>query len=424
MEALADCQGFEPFATQLEISEAVYEHLRTLKFESKTHDSSLTEDPFIQRLGKLMQFVSGNLAIDQSDPNNRKLVTICDIPAHQLLCAVDFKFCISSSLARSSSLGVQMTDISAQYALAFSDITYLAAFILKEKRDNDSVWASYIASLPRSYSSCPLQWSSEELSELQASYIVQDVRSRHEQLKEEFAFLSAHLPMFDVFTYDDWVWSVLTVVSRAFHLRVAGEAQLCMLPFADMFNHSADASAGYASVYESANCPFLLFSTQPVARGVEHTISYGPLGNADLLFSYGFCIPDNEDHFSTRVSVELVDGRHSFYLGYDYRQRSTRALFSFLRLLLAQPGDQLRAFDADEAAAQCRQARRQAQLSQLKHGEHSAAYSQQPVPVALRVLEREGSVDPARALVQPVAPARELQVLNPICCTKCFSTLS
>lgn len=79
-----------------------------------------------------------------------------------------------------------------------------------------------------------------------------------------------------------WAWAATS--SRAFRARVDGPPVL--LPLIDMANHGGEAANSSVKVMGDDGSVALV-TTKDIAAGEEVTISYGCLGNDDLLLDYG-----------------------------------------------------------------------------------------------------------------------------------------
>eukprot|EP00940_MAST-03C_sp_MAST-3C-sp2_P002770 g2770.t1 len=188
---------------------------------------------------------------------------------------------------------------------------------------------------PTSSDTSLLFFSEENLAELQCpSFSSCPILEKLRRVKAELAAvweaikdsLEPHFPK-QMLTYNNFLWSYVTVSSRAFSINVtashgfslmnsnAGEEEkdaspyphlggtstdsgpvlsYIMAPFAGLFNHHNSMPAlQFSYGFNDADRTLEVFADQDYSAGDQVYISYGILSNPDTLLSYGFVLPNN-----------------------------------------------------------------------------------------------------------------------------------
>lgn len=198
------------------------------------------------------------------------------------------RYVLTLEEARSSSIG-RLLDA---HAPADEERVYLVAFLLQEKeRGERSFWKPFLDSLPRSFPCLPFFYDERELSLLKGSLAPRLVRSLREGLEAQHAHLCKHVPGFERFTFDAFVWAHFAVVTRTFSVLRSGTEVACLVPLADMINDGMPWDVPWDMPEEGTH--FELKAKGAVARGQELRTSYGRKSNLQLLLQYGFVHEEN-----------------------------------------------------------------------------------------------------------------------------------
>ncbi|CEI96481.1 hypothetical protein RMCBS344292_10641 [Rhizopus microsporus] len=114
--------------------------------------------------------------------------------------------------------------------------------------------------------------------------------------------------------WDMYVWADCAFWSRAVGIgesEVAVEANLALVPFFDLANHSLHNSNIRWILTESNNLQ--LVSTQDIEVDQECCLSYGSKPNQELLFIHGFSIPGNPELSRVTIPIaRIVDPSYPF----------------------------------------------------------------------------------------------------------------
>lgn len=186
-----------------------------------------------------------------------------------------------------------------------------AALLLERTSSADSRWAPYLATLPREESGVVASWPDDRRRFLAGTDVEQALRDERAQARSEWDGHVAKVvrdATSDVDDdgrpgFDDYLAARSVVSSRAF--TVDDAVGVGLVPIADLFNHRTggnhvcvadvdDASAIPAAARSATGEPSMYVRVVSTAdAGDEVFNTYGNLGNAKLLSSYGFAQRDN-----------------------------------------------------------------------------------------------------------------------------------
>ncbi|KQJ90199.1 fructose-bisphosphate aldolase-lysine N-methyltransferase, chloroplastic [Brachypodium distachyon] len=193
----------------------------------------------------------------------------------------------------------------------------VSLLILREAaRGGDSLWAPYLAILPRQTDST-IFWSEEELLEIQGTQLLSTTMGVKEYVQSEFDNVEAKIigPNKDLFpdtiTFDDFLWAFGILRSRVFP-ELRGD-KLALIPFADLINHSADITSKQ-SCWEIQGKGFLgrdvvfsLRTPMEVKSGEQVYVQYDlDKSNAELALDYGFT-ETNSTRDSYTLTLEISE---------------------------------------------------------------------------------------------------------------------
>ena len=154
----------------------------------------------------------------------------------------------------------------------------LATIVAQRPASHQAYWDS----LPSDPISLPRTWT--DRSCLQSSPLLRRITEQHEGLQNDYDRLFSNK---DTVSLEDFSQSMAVVSSRAFELPSA-----TLVPFLDLCNHTRrDKNLTYA---RNDNDNVLVVTTvRPIPKHETLSITYGALGNGQLLLNYGFCLPHN-----------------------------------------------------------------------------------------------------------------------------------
>jgi hypothetical protein len=264
--------------------------------------------------------------------------------------------------------------------------------VLKDK----SRWAKHLAVLPDSYD-LPWSWTDEERDALDGANLHPIAVAMLGQLRHDHRLLAPHIASAGAalsistakgFTEADYEWALSTVWSRGVSLRLSAKASAPVVkaisPFFDMFNHHPGAQMKHS--YDIARGALVVTADQSYEPGEQVFLNYGPYTSLENVKLRGFVTPGNpyewyqlqillqvredidarlkivrqappsadyrnpEEHGQVRLSMDNstkppslkhVEGFFELHEG-----ACNEALFRFVRVVLAEEGEELVALDS------------------------------------------------------------------------------
>jgi protein-histidine N-methyltransferase len=248
--------------------------------------------------------------------------------------------------------------------------TYLLAFILQEReRGEDSFWKPFVDVLPKSFPTHPYFFDEHEFSLLSGSFAQGMTEYQRAILPTRYAHLCKHVPGFERFTLEQFVWAHFAVVSRTFSVLQGGRIATCMAPLADMLNDGRPWNTRWALAEDEQS--FEVQAAEAIAGGQELLTSYGSRHNLHLLVQYGFLYEHNvHDEVMLIFSLPLEDPLtaekqgllglsephepRSFKLQHTFDPQLMEQILSFLRVAHAGAGELALLSEAPDALARAR----------------------------------------------------------------------
>jgi len=175
-----------------------------------------------------------------------------DIPKNTTILYVPHSHIMTTELAKASEIGRRIQESGCSLR---STHTWLACYLLQEKKNPNSFWKPYIDTLPQSYRNMPIYFTPEELAWLKGSFSLQKIEERIDDLKREWENLSRYVPEFvKQHSYDEFVWARMVVITRVFGITVRGLNTDGLVPMADMLNHKRPNVTAHAATLTRTTC--------------------------------------------------------------------------------------------------------------------------------------------------------------------------
>ncbi|WP_224366323.1 SET domain-containing histone-lysine N-methyltransferase [Hyalangium versicolor] len=278
----------------------------------------------------------------------RGVRALADIAPGETLLRIPRSHVLTVEDVRASEIGRLLDD----HAQLDEERTYLSAFLLQEReRGEDSFWKPFLDMLPTAFPSHPFFFEEHELALLQGSFLAGMVGIQQRLVAERYVHLSQHVPGFNRFTFDAFVWAHFAVVTRTFTMTRSGSHGSCLVPLVDMINDGRPWDSPWAWL-EEEQC-FQVKSVDAVAAGQELHTTYGNKSNLSLLLQYGYVHEDNAhdevllllgippgDPFTAKkqrlLGLSTPDEQRSFKLSRTYDAEVMEPLFAFLRVAQAE----------------------------------------------------------------------------------------
>lgn len=147
-----------------------------------------------------------------------------------------------------------------------------------------------------------LYFDDEYLQMMDGSSLGASIEARHQNLKKEVRIFRQHVRSFpeDV-SLELWKWAdtifwtrVISIKSQDSASKVSGNLQsdYALVPMIDFANHSLRPNVRW-EINENGDFQLFPKDDMQIKAGDELFLSYGDKSNQELLFSHGFCIPEN-----------------------------------------------------------------------------------------------------------------------------------
>lgn len=232
-------------------------------------------------------------AVDVDADIGTRVIATEDVAVRQPLISVPKELFLSFESAKENGFAQVLRDYPQLEQVP--DEILAAHLMVERRRGTSSKWAPYIAALPRVVDT-PIDWDDAELDVLEGTTLKVMVGAMRSGLKRDYdnihePLISAYEELLGGLTYDDYVWAMTMVFSRAFSLK----GRKYMVPVLDSFNHSpgpVEHLEDVVDIEEEDGVPTLwtFRAADAFSTGSECTGVYGVYSNAKLLYSYGFVL--------------------------------------------------------------------------------------------------------------------------------------
>jgi len=310
-------------------------------------DRKASIKPFVSWIKSLGGIIDGVEVADYGTHGLGLKVTK-DINEGDVVIRIPKKAMMSVNTAKASSIG---TLIEKDPLLQTMPNVVLAVHLLIERNSPASIWEPYINTLPHSYTTV-LYYSTEQFEQLKGSPALEDALKQYKFVARQYAYfyrLFANTLLKDYLTYDEYRWSVSSVMTR--QNLVPGDEEgssiNTLIPMWDMANHDNGVlSTDYDPNTENPST--VCMANREFKQGEQFTIFYGIRANCDLLIHNGFVFPDNQaDCLTIKLGIAKTDPlanirlqlleklqihSHKFYINKSEEPLNDK-LVAFLRIL-------------------------------------------------------------------------------------------
>jgi histone-lysine N-methyltransferase SETD3 len=273
------------------------------------------------------------------------------VPEDDTILYVPFKYIMTSEVAKASAIGKSI--ISSNVDLR-SKHSYLASYVLQEKKQEKSFWDPYINILPQHYANMPIFFGEEHLALLRGSFTLEKIADRIDSLRIEYDNIRRAVPEFNKFSHEEFVWARLVVITRIFGMAIDSNKTDGLVPYADMLNHRVPKETKWT--FDDSRYGFIITSLKSIQRGEQVYDSYGRKCNSRFFVNYGFSLDENEDneavvriglpendpHYAMKIRFlggREINAKREFQIPGSYREKKTKELFSFLRFIHAKDSE-------------------------------------------------------------------------------------
>lgn len=230
---------------------------------------------------------------------NRGVEAKRDLARGEIVATIPFEACLTLRACSRSDIAASVETRLAETKLEAGWLCGLACVLCIERSEPTSRWRAYDKVLPRRENNVVSLWGESERKLLVGTELEMTLRDELAAAKSEWERVVE--PIFTkhslACSFEDYHDARTVVSSRAFTL--SPNAGVGLVPIADAFNHRTgghDVNVGDGSAVTTTSGDALCVKVTKeggVKRGEEMFNSYGMLGNANLLNSYGFTQAEN-----------------------------------------------------------------------------------------------------------------------------------
>eukprot|EP00516_Mucochytrium_quahogii_P005896 CAMPEP_0203747048 /NCGR_PEP_ID=MMETSP0098-20131031/2299_1 /ASSEMBLY_ACC=CAM_ASM_000208 /TAXON_ID=96639 /ORGANISM=" , Strain NY0313808BC1" /LENGTH=366 /DNA_ID=CAMNT_0050635349 /DNA_START=1224 /DNA_END=2324 /DNA_ORIENTATION=- len=169
----------------------------------------------------------------------------------------------------------------------------LIVHLLRELANKEAIATPHLDMIPKTLH-VPLFWSDDKLARLQASPIVNKVERRRKLVYELYSQVIGPNAG-SAITPPNFAWGWSLILSRAIS-NMKDQMPFAVVPMLDFFNHASEGEkqSGFCTHwFDHEEKAFMVQTLQAVEADDQLFISYGDLGNSELLRLYGFCLDKN-----------------------------------------------------------------------------------------------------------------------------------
>lgn len=245
--------------------------------------------------------------------NDRNVVTTTKVARNKVVMTIAPSCLVSrenilSKTQHGKVLDNIITDASVEFYNGRIDLLIAVSLAMK-----DDCFRHYLDTLPESsqYDMLPRRWSDNELKQfLTGSSLLDRVTTSRQETKRDYEKLksawddksNSAIPFPSYSDFDDML---AAVTSRAF-AEMGGDGGDAMVPLLDLCNHTRGDVKKNVSYAKTSDGSVEVRASTDLDANTVLAITYGAKGNAQLLFNYGFCIPNNIEPDGKLVSCVVL----------------------------------------------------------------------------------------------------------------------
>jgi hypothetical protein len=158
-------------------------------------------------------------------------------------------------------------------------------------------WKEYLKLLPRTFS-LPTRYHEQELSLIHHTNLLRALQARKRRLGKEYEMLKIWWSWEKLPSMDEWIYVNELIWSRTIGIPDTIDIDtetITLVPLMDFANHSFETNGKWVlqDPTESQEGGIFLMVNKDIGTE-EIRVNYGFKSNEELLFQYGFAIPDND----------------------------------------------------------------------------------------------------------------------------------
>lgn len=170
-------------------------------------------------------------------PDYRGVHAARDVKKGETILYVPLKEIITLEMAMESPIGSLMAARNFRSRLISPKHSFLATYIMEERRKSASFFDKFIDILPKNFDNFPIFYTQEERAWLQGSPFQHMISEKIKDIQSDFNLISKEVPEYREFSLKEYSEIRMMVASRIFGIQVNGEKTDGFVPYADMLNH-------------------------------------------------------------------------------------------------------------------------------------------------------------------------------------------
>lgn len=188
-----------------------------------------------------------------------------DIKKGETILYVPKKRIITLEMAFASPVGRKMYEKGLRQRLISPKHSFLATFIMQERRKEHTEWDPYIDILPKSYSNFPIFYTEEEKKLLHGSPFLDQIAEKIDDIKLDYDLICKEVPEFEQFPIKEYSEIRMMVSSRIFGIQIEGVKTDGFVAYADMLNHKRPRQTAWT--YTDDREGFIIEALDDINRG-------------------------------------------------------------------------------------------------------------------------------------------------------------
>lgn len=225
-------------------------------------------------------------------PDYRGVHAARDIKKGETILYVPKKEIITLEMAFESPIGKLMYARNFRQRLISPKHSFLAAYIMQERRKPYSYFKEYMDILPKSFNNFPIFYTQEERSWLEGSALQNQITEKIKDISADYNLICKEVPEFRQFSLKEYSELRMMVASRIFGIEINGVKTDGFVAYADMLNHKRPRQTSWT--YSDERGGFIIEALEDINRGEQVYDSYGKKCNHRFLLNYGFINPNND----------------------------------------------------------------------------------------------------------------------------------
>ncbi len=197
--------------------------------------------------------------------NHRGVHASRDIKKGDTIIFVPKNRIITLEMAYASPIGKKMYEKGLRSALISPKHSFLATFIMQERRKSESDWQYYMDILPKDGRDFPIFFSQEEKKQLEGSPFLDQIEEKIEDIEKDYKLICQEVPEYEKFPISEYSEIRMMVSSRIFGIQIEGVKTDGFVPYADMLNHKRPRQTTWT--YSDEYKGFVIDALEDIKRG-------------------------------------------------------------------------------------------------------------------------------------------------------------